>query len=96
MAYGVNIDNIIKLESIDLKDPRKVRNMLTTIYFTSYAMRHDVSDFLFIRTDEGSRSGFGNFRLFNTSEIKKLVDENLISCGVITLKDLDPSLNTIK
>ena len=96
MAYGVNIDNIIKLESIDLKDPKKVRNMLTTIYFTSYAMRHDVSDFLFIRTDESSRRGFGNFRLFSASEIKKLVDENIISCGVITLNDLDPSLNTIK
>lgn len=96
MAYEVNTDDIIKLQSIDLKDPRKVRNMLTTVYFTSYAIQHDVSDFLFIRTDESSRRGFGNFRLFSASDIGKLVDENLISCGVITLNDLDPQLNTIK
>ena len=86
-------NDFLPSKSVDLKNLKDVRHMLTTIYFTSYALAHSVSDFLFINT--GRTSSFSRYRIFNAKEISDLVKSNSINCGVIKLNDLDPSLSTI-
>ena len=92
------------LSDEDLKNENKIRKVLTTLYYDSYAKSENVEDFIFVntamRTLKDKTKTFGRYnsryRLFGADEIENLINTNQMTLsGTIATDDLYPSLNTI-
>ena len=99
------IDKLVDgLSDEDLKNENKIRKVLTTLYYDSYAKSENVEEFIFVntamRTLKDKTKTFGRYnsryRLFGADEIENLINTNQMTLsGTIATDDLYPSLNTI-
>jgi len=91
------------LSDEDLKNESKIRKVLTTLYYDSYAKSEDVDDFIFVNTKMRKKDGastFGRYnsryRVFGADEIENLINANQMTLsGNMAVDDLYPTLRTI-
>ena len=91
------------LSDEDLKNESKIRKVLTTLYYDSYAKSENVDDFIFVNTKMRKKDGastFGRYnsryRVFGADEIENLINANQMTLsGNMAVDDLYPTLRTI-